>query len=182
MRWRDASCSAWSASGSVGSWRISALGDAGAVRRRCGVSRPTFRKWLRRYEQEGETGLCARSDRPFFGRRPSQAARLGMVPAYENRPCTNPRRQARRHPPLSPCPACRLATCSGQRAGRAVPIQFACPVRSMRSKVRLAAALGPGQMQPIAQRGEQLCPGVYRHVVGRLVHRHVEVEATFARS
>ena len=40
------------------------LGDAGAVCRRFGVSRPTLRKWLRRYEQEGEAGLHARSRRP----------------------------------------------------------------------------------------------------------------------
>ena len=40
------------------------LGDAGAVCRRFGVSRPTLRKWLRRYEQEGEVGLRARSRRP----------------------------------------------------------------------------------------------------------------------
>ena len=41
-----------------------ALGDAGAVCRRFGVSRPTLRMWLRRYEQEGEAGLRARSRRP----------------------------------------------------------------------------------------------------------------------
>ena len=40
------------------------LGDAGAVCRRFGVSRPTLRKWLRRFEQEGEAGLRARSRRP----------------------------------------------------------------------------------------------------------------------
>ena len=41
-----------------------ALGDAGAVCRRFGVSRPTLRKWLRRYEEEGEAGLRAQSRRP----------------------------------------------------------------------------------------------------------------------
>jgi transposase len=41
-----------------------ALRDAGAVCRRFGVSRPTLRKWLGRYEQEGEAGLRARSRRP----------------------------------------------------------------------------------------------------------------------
>ncbi len=40
------------------------LGDAGAVCRRFGISRPTLRKWLRRYEREGEFGLRARSRRP----------------------------------------------------------------------------------------------------------------------
>src|SRR4029078_13140291 len=39
------------------------LGDAGAVCRRFGVSRPTLRKWLRRFEQEGEAGLRARERR-----------------------------------------------------------------------------------------------------------------------
>ena len=45
------------------------LGDAGAVCRRFGISRLTLRKWLRRYEQEGEVGLRARSRRPHNGER-----------------------------------------------------------------------------------------------------------------
>src|SRR3954453_19128852 len=40
-----------------------ALGDAGAVCRRFGISRPTLRKWLRRYEAEGEAGLRGPSRR-----------------------------------------------------------------------------------------------------------------------
>ena len=46
------------------------LGDAGAVCRRFGISRPTLRKWLRRYKQEGEAGLRARSCRPHHSRAP----------------------------------------------------------------------------------------------------------------
>ena len=38
--------------------------DAGAVCRRFGISRPTLRKWLRRYETEGEAGLRSQSRRP----------------------------------------------------------------------------------------------------------------------
>jgi transposase-like protein len=40
------------------------VGNAGLVCRRCGISRPTFRKWWRRYRAEGEAGLEARSYRP----------------------------------------------------------------------------------------------------------------------
>ena len=39
------------------------LGNAGIVCRRCGISRPTLRKWWRRYRAEGEAGLEARSHR-----------------------------------------------------------------------------------------------------------------------
>jgi transposase InsO family protein len=39
-------------------------GDAGLVCRRCGISRPTLRKWWRRYRAEGEAGLISRSTRP----------------------------------------------------------------------------------------------------------------------
>jgi transposase len=39
-------------------------GDAGLTCRRCGISRPTLRKWLRRYEQYGIHGLKSRSKRP----------------------------------------------------------------------------------------------------------------------
>ena len=40
------------------------LGNAGLVCRRCGISRPTLRKWWRRYQAEGVAGLEARSHRP----------------------------------------------------------------------------------------------------------------------
>src|SRR4051795_198779 len=40
------------------------VGDAGLVCRRCGISRPTLRKWWRRHQAEGEAGLGARSPRP----------------------------------------------------------------------------------------------------------------------
>jgi transposase InsO family protein len=33
--------------------------------RRCGISRPTLRKWLRRFEQDGEAGLTSASTRPL---------------------------------------------------------------------------------------------------------------------
>ena len=40
------------------------LGNAGVVCRRCGISRPTLKKWWRRYQAEGEAGLATRSHRP----------------------------------------------------------------------------------------------------------------------
>jgi transposase InsO family protein len=39
-------------------------GDAGIVCRRCGISRPTLRKWLRRYKQGGIEALSDRSRKP----------------------------------------------------------------------------------------------------------------------
>jgi transposase-like protein len=36
-------------------------GDAGLTCRRCGISRPTLRKWWRRFQQQGEAGLCSES-------------------------------------------------------------------------------------------------------------------------
>ena len=38
--------------------------DAGLVCRRCGISRPTLRKWVKRYEQDGLKGLQNQSKRP----------------------------------------------------------------------------------------------------------------------
>jgi transposase-like protein len=38
--------------------------DAGVVCRRCGVSRPTLRKWWRRYLAHGPAGLVSDSRRP----------------------------------------------------------------------------------------------------------------------
>lgn len=39
--------------------------NAGLVCRRCGTSRPTFRKWIRRYQQLGLAGLVDQSRRPI---------------------------------------------------------------------------------------------------------------------
>ena len=39
-------------------------GDTGLVCRRCGISRPTLRKWWRRYQDLGEAGLNSLSRRP----------------------------------------------------------------------------------------------------------------------
>lgn len=38
--------------------------DAGFVCRRCGISRPTLRKWIARYKQDGIAGLKDHSKRP----------------------------------------------------------------------------------------------------------------------
>jgi hypothetical protein len=38
--------------------------DAGLVCRRCGISRPTLRKWWRRFQVDGEAGLVEHSRRP----------------------------------------------------------------------------------------------------------------------
>lgn len=40
------------------------VGDAGIVCRRCGISRPTLRKWLKRYKEGGEATLLELSRRP----------------------------------------------------------------------------------------------------------------------
>ena len=47
--------------------------DAGYVCRRCGVSRPTLRKWWRRYQEAGVAGLESQSRRPHS----SPAAKVG---------------------------------------------------------------------------------------------------------
>lgn len=49
------------------------LGDGGAVCRQFGISRPTLRKWLRRYDADGDAGLAERSRRP----RSSPARKVG---------------------------------------------------------------------------------------------------------
>lgn len=40
-------------------------GDAGLVCRRCGISRPTLRKWILRYQANGIDGLQSHSRRPL---------------------------------------------------------------------------------------------------------------------
>src|SRR5215471_5751153 len=43
------------------------------VARKCGISRPTLRKWIKRYEQHGLAGLASESRRP----KNSPAKRIG---------------------------------------------------------------------------------------------------------
>src|SRR3954463_9209940 len=50
------------------------IGDAGLVCRRCGISRPTLRKWWRRYQAEGSAGLEERSRRPHGSPNPKGLA------------------------------------------------------------------------------------------------------------
>lgn len=45
-------------------------GDAGLTCRRCGISRPTLRKWARQFEEHGLDGLRTKSSRPL--RSPTQ--------------------------------------------------------------------------------------------------------------
>ncbi len=52
-------------------------GDAGFVCRRCGISRPTLRKWWKRYQAQGIDGLEGLSRRPHS----SPSAKIG--PDYE---------------------------------------------------------------------------------------------------
>jgi transposase-like protein len=42
--------------------------DAGYVCRKCGVSRPTLRKWVCRYQQEGKESLVGKSTKPHSSR------------------------------------------------------------------------------------------------------------------
>ena len=44
------------------------IGDAGVVCRRCGISRPTLRKWLYRFQAQGVAGLEFLSRRPLNSR------------------------------------------------------------------------------------------------------------------
>ena len=39
-------------------------GNAGLVFRGCGISKPTLRKWWKRYQQDGKEGLVNQSRRP----------------------------------------------------------------------------------------------------------------------
>lgn len=53
------------------------LGIAGVVCLRCGISRPTLRKWWSRYQEHGEAGLLEES------RRPKSSPTKKVLPAHE---------------------------------------------------------------------------------------------------
>lgn len=56
-------------------------GNAGRVCARCGISRPTLRKWLCRYQEDGEAGLQSQSRRPLRSpnRKVSEADRATIL-------------------------------------------------------------------------------------------------------
>ncbi len=66
-------------------------GQAALTCRRCGISKPTLRKWWQRYQDSGIDGLRSRS------RRPHQLRSRKVTPEHEALIL-----QLRRHPPLRP--------------------------------------------------------------------------------
>jgi transposase len=54
-------------------------GNVAATCRYYGISRPTFDKWLRRYEELGEEGLRDRSSRPFHCPHETTAEVVGKI-------------------------------------------------------------------------------------------------------
>lgn len=50
--------------------------DSGFVCRRCGISRPTLRKWLKRYHDHGEDGLDELSRKPHNSPNMKQSEKL----------------------------------------------------------------------------------------------------------
>jgi transposase InsO family protein len=56
-------------------------GDAGLTCRRCGISRPTLRKWMRRFEEHGQIGLVSQSTRPIGSpkRKVDQTVRAAIL-------------------------------------------------------------------------------------------------------
>lgn len=60
-------------------------GNAGLTCYRCGISRPTLRKWLRRYREQGLEGLSDRSSRPLSSpRRKIDDQRRDQIHALRN--------------------------------------------------------------------------------------------------
>lgn len=100
--------------------------NAGLVCGRCGISRPTLRKWWRRYQAEGEAGLKSRSCRPL--RSPQRKV------TAEHEGCCNDARNvcsARAVSNLS-CSGCMGYTCPPPPFTRSSS-GMACPCYSVRA-------------------------------------------------
>ena len=54
-------------------------GNVAATCRYFGISRQCFYRWLRRYEEEGEEGLRARSSRPLTSPNATQSEVVGKI-------------------------------------------------------------------------------------------------------
>ena len=51
--------------------------DAGLVCSRCGISRPTLRKWLKRYAEGGKEALIEESRKPYTSPKLSLPSSIG---------------------------------------------------------------------------------------------------------
>ena len=144
------------------------VGNAGIVCRRCGIARPTLRKWWRRYRAEGGAGLETRSHRPH--RSPNR--NLWTTPALQGEPrydsaavCGNlsgvtcgavaPRHHGNpRTPGLINVPAPRaVATC--QTSGASVPPSVHRSRSSSQTVPERSGRRGPrrGRSTPVERQG-----------------------------
>jgi len=54
--------------------------DAGIIYCRCGISRPTLCKWIKRYKERGEEGLKELSRRPHTSPKEYQSSKRSYCP------------------------------------------------------------------------------------------------------
>ena len=114
--------------------------DAGAVFRRFGISRPTLRKWLRRYEAEGEVGLRALSRRPhhFPAQKVDEALQAAILDLRRAR-----RLGAKRlRNELQRLHGVRLSAATGSQSARAARTQCSADTQTLTSQAETLQPAG----------------------------------------
>ena len=131
--------------------------NAGLVCRRCGISRPTLRKWWRRFQQHGDEGLSSHSRRPSNSPQrkldgPKEALILDLRRTRQLGPQLIQAELLRLH-------NCRLSTSTIWKVlyrNQAKPLQ-----RRRRAKPKRFSRKVPGECVQLDTR--KIAPGIYQY-------------------
>lgn len=132
--------------------------DAGYVCRKCGISRPTLRKWYRRYIADGEKGLVDKSKKPYFS--PNQkitSQRIELILDLRCKRNLGARRIQTELIRLHECPL-SLATIH-----KVLIAQQANPIKKLRRKKKFKRYSRPIPGDRIQMDTCKIAPGIYQY-------------------
>jgi transposase InsO family protein len=132
--------------------------DAGFVCRKCGISRPTLRKWHQRYLKEGLQGLIGRSKKPHSS--PNQKLNSECINLILN--LRNERNLGARRIQTE---LVRLHRCSLSLASihKALTTQQAQPIKKLRRKKKFKRYSRPIPGDRIQMDTCKIAPGIYQY-------------------
>ncbi len=132
--------------------------DAGFVCRKCGISRPTLRKWYRRYLKDGLLGLVDQSKRPHSSpNHKLTAERVNLILHLRNERNLGARRIQTE--------LIRLHNCSFSLASihKALTTQQAQPIKKLRRKKKFKRYSRPIPGDRIQMDTCKIAPGIYQY-------------------
>lgn len=132
--------------------------DAGFVCRKCGISRPTLRKWHRRYLKDGLQGLVGQSKKPHSSpNKKLNSERIQLILNLRNERNLGARRIQTELIRLHNCP---LSLASIHKA---LTTQQAYPIKKLRRKKKFKRYSRPIPGDRIQMDTCKISPGIYQY-------------------